>query len=58
MTDEEIKNNPSSALTLLTDKLTPEQFDFCVHERPVTALAYFSDKLTDEQKKYCKERTK
>ena len=58
MTDEEIKNSPSTALILLADKLTPEQFDYCVHERPSTALAFCAEKLTKEQKKYCKEKIK
>ena len=58
MTDEEVKNNPSVALVYHVDKLTPEQFDYCVHEVPWRALELYADKLTPEQKQYCEEKTK
>lgn len=29
MTNEEIKENPWAALIFCSDKLTPEQFDYC-----------------------------
>ena len=58
MTDEEIKKRPWFALEKYSDKLTPEQFDYCVREWPWAALLYCLDKLTPEQKKYCKEKTK
>ena len=58
MTDEEIKNSPSLALAFCADKLTPEQFDYCVHRDRWAALKFCADKLTPEQLDYCKERTK
>ncbi len=58
MQDEDVKNNPWTALAYYSEGLTPEQFDFCVRACPSYALAYFADKLTEEQKKYCKEKTK
>lgn len=30
MTNEEVKKDPSTALKLYMDELTPVQFDFCV----------------------------
>lgn len=45
--------NPWTALRFGADKLTPEEFDYCVHEDPWTAIKYCADKLTNEQKKYC-----
>ena len=56
MTDEKVKKSPSYALVHFADKLTPEQFDYCVRACPATALLYCPDKLTAEQKKYCKEK--
>ena len=56
MTNEEIKKFPWLALENYSDKLTPEQFDFCVRERPSVALEFCSDKLTEEQLAYCEER--
>lgn len=50
--------NPSYALRFRADKLTTEEFDYCVHEDPWTALKYCADKLNKEQKKYCEEATK
>ena len=50
--------NPSAALRFCADKLTPEEFDYCVREDPWTALKYCADKLTKEQLDYCKEKTK
>lgn len=38
------------------DRITDEQFAYCVRERPGFALAYydkFSDRITDEQFDYC-----
>ena len=58
MTDEEIKKNHWAALEFCADKLTPEQFDYCVREKPLTALVYCANKLTPEQLDYCKEKTK
>ena len=58
MTDEEIKRSPSTALVYYSDKLTPEQFDFCVRREPSAALQYCAGKLTKEQLEYCKEKTK
>ena len=58
MTDEKIKNSPWMALMYFTDKLSEEQFDYCVRACPSTALKYFSHKLTPEQKQYCEEKTK
>ena len=58
MTDEEVKKAPWLALENYSDKLTPEQFDFCVRKSPRIALEYCVDKLTEEQKQYCKKRTK
>ncbi len=55
MTNEEMKKDMSTALTLCADELTKEQLDYCVRERPMTALAFCEDKLTAEQKKYCEE---
>lgn len=53
MTDEEVNKNPSAAIAYYADKLTPEQFDFCVRERPAAALEYCSERLTKEQLDYC-----
>lgn len=50
--------NPSAALRFGAYKLTPGEFDYCVHEDPWTALKYCADKLTPEQKQYCEEKTK
>lgn len=50
--------NPSYALRFGADKLTPEEFDYCVREDPWTALKYCADKLNKEQLDYCKENTK
>jgi hypothetical protein len=47
--------NPWTALKNEADKLTPEEFDFCVHKSPSVALAFCIDKLTKEQKRYCKD---
>ena len=58
MTDEEVKKDPWKALRDYADKLTPEQFDYCVHAWPDTALVFCADKLSDEQKQYCEDRTK
>ena len=55
MTNEEVKENMSIALTLCADKLTKEQLDYCVRERPMTVLAFCADKLTAEQKQYCEK---
>lgn len=55
MTDEEVKKRPWFALENYSDKLTPEQLDYCIHGWPLTALKYCSDKLTDEQKRYCED---
>ena len=57
-TDEEVKRDPWNALQFWADKLTPEQFDYCVHECPSTALEWNSDRLTEEQKQYCEEKAK
>ena len=53
MTDEQIKRTPWFALEKYSDKLTPEQLDYCIHEMPLTALKHCSDKLTPEQIEYC-----
>ena len=58
MTDEGVKNNPYIFLKYFSDKLTPEQFDYCVRKMPATARTYCADKLTPEQLSYCKEKTK
>ncbi len=58
MTDEEVKYRPGTALRFYSDRLTPEQFDYCVRDSPLMALKYCADKLTEEQKQYCKKRTK
>ena len=55
MTDEEVKKTSWFALEKHSDKLTPEQLDYCVQLYPVTALKYCSDKLTDEQLAYCED---
>ena len=55
MTDKEVYEYPAIALMRYFDKLTPDQFDYCVHKCPSTAFRYFADKLTAEQKKYCEE---
>jgi hypothetical protein len=50
--------NPWTALKNRADKLTPSEFDFCVHEDPWTAVEYCAKKLNDEQKKFCAEYIK
>ena len=55
MTDKEVYEYPTIALMRYSDKLTRDQFDFCVHKCPEIALRCCSDKLTPEQKKYCEE---
>lgn len=50
--------NPWTALKNRADKLTPAEFDFCVHEDPWTAVKYCAKKLNDEQKKFCAEYIK
>ena len=44
--------NPWTAIKNEADKLTPEEFDFCVHEDPWTAVKYCAKKLNNEQKRY------
>lgn len=56
MTDEEVNKNPSAAIAYYADKLTPEQFDYCVRKFPSTALKNYSDRLTKEQLDYCEEK--
>ena len=46
----------SAALAYCADKLTPEQFDFCVYKSPLVALGFCAEKLTKKQKRYCVER--
>lgn len=58
MTDEEVKNFAWLALELYADKLSAEQFDFCIRECPATALMFCSERLTEKQKQYCEEKTK
>jgi hypothetical protein len=53
MTDEEVRKAPWLALENHSDKLTPEQLNYCVHAMPLTALKHCSDKLTPEQIEYC-----
>ena len=55
MSNEEVRERPAPALKYFADKLTTEQFDYCVRKAPWTALEYCADKLTTEQKQYCKE---
>ena len=55
MTDEYVKKFPWLALENYSDKLTPEQFDYCMHKDPWAALKFCEDKLTEEQKRYCEE---
>lgn len=43
----------SSALMYYADKLSVEQFDYCVRQKPLIALDYCADKLTQEQIDYC-----
>ena len=57
MTDEEVKKFPWSALEEYSDKLTPEQFDYCVREESSYALKYLADKLTPEQFDFCVRRS-
>ncbi len=58
MTDEEVNKRPMTALKYCADKLTPEQFDYCVHREPWAALEFCAARLTDEQIKYCEENTR
>ena len=58
MTDEEVKNNPSFALAFCADKLTSDQFDYCVRRGSSIAIAFCLDRLTEEQigRASCRER--
>jgi hypothetical protein len=56
MTNQEIKNSPWDALVYFADKLTDEQFDFCVRREAWTALEFCADRLTKEQLEFCEER--
>ncbi len=50
--------NPWTALKNEADKLTPEEFDYCVRNDPWTAVKYCAKKLNNEQKRYCTEYIK
>lgn len=58
MSDEEVRNRTYIVLKYFSDKLTPEQLDYCVRKLPATARTFCYNKLTPEQKQYCEEKTK
>lgn len=51
MTDEEVKKDTEKAIKNFSDKLTPEQLDYCVREWPWTAI----EKLEEIKEEKTKE---